>query len=159
MVPEAQSTGQPALEPNAALGGEASKMVAAAARGSSVAQRMLRDACVEQSRSFEASGRILEAHLCALSALFWARLTASHGAEGDTFSLAGALANAAQFWGNDPENKFRCDAMLGEVFAILEGLASNGNEQAAQDVNTWAELVPPEVLSMAKQITEAVDAE
>lgn len=139
------------FDPNAAMG-DLSPLIRDAASGDLNAQRQGCFLAWQGMKDAVERGSFATAHGCAVEMMIWARIAASHGEEQDVLTLASALAYLAEYWGYDQLGAVYGNDLLAEATALLDRLASDGNEVAANGLNLLAQAVAPHIFQKAKEI-------
>lgn len=141
-IAETEPTRAPRIDiaPDADIAG----MMHRAARGARWAQAAMRGLAFEQFNR----GVVSWSHAVYVAEV-WARLAAAHGCADDRLKLAAALICASGVANDDGK---RLDAIdyQAEALAILEDMARDGCEDAAQWLQATADAVTPEALQLAE---------
>ncbi|AJR22528.1 MULTISPECIES: hypothetical protein [unclassified Sphingobium] len=139
------------FDPNAAIG-DVSPLIRSAACGDLGAQRQGCMLSWQGMKDAVSRGAFAAAHGHAIEMMIWARLAASHGEAQDILILIAALSYLAEYWGYDSEGAVYGNDLLAEATALLDRLASDGNEVAADGLNLMAQTVGPHIFQKAKEI-------
>ncbi|RYM14838.1 hypothetical protein [Sphingobium cupriresistens] len=138
---------------NGALG-DLAFIIRDAAGGDLEAQRAGRAMALQDMSTAAARGDYAMGQGHAMEAMFWARFAASQGHDDDAVMLAAVLVSLAEYWGYDRRSADAAwgNDLLAEAVAILDRLASRGNEAAATAINEMADRFAPHIFQQAKEI-------